>query len=697
MAVDSDTVSLRITLRYRDLDEFVQRYADNLSAAGLFLRTKAPKPTGTKIRFELLLASGTRALRGEGVVVSIRRDDKPGMALRFSVIDDDSQALIDRVVSEKGNGSLAPTPLTGDLGRAGAGSRPSWRSTRSATTGWTSLRSGDGASAPSASGTGDLPRRADVAGSARRSTTDRPWANTPPSRRPFSSEWSSGATAPPPAASSTPPTLPSKPPRLTEPDVIPTASSRPEPTEPDTAFVRGRASVRSHPAPALDLSTFPPAPMDNLGDAETPDAHQPPLVTASDAAPTVTATASPVTSEPPAAERPPFATPIASPPVPERPPFATPTASPPALEREATAASLTDDQPPFAPAGQQSGSSAWTHVDSPASEGTATKLDDDAVTAVDVAAVDALRPFTDTPSAGPSLASPAIEPDPPEANGAQTSSPPAIAVDGPPSALDELSRSEASTEDTAPAPPTAEASEPSPRDEVSATTPSPEDGLPPTEDVPAAAPQTTPAPILPALDEPQESEDERTNDALEAPTLDSMTEATDAGLSWPSLPSLPEPGATEDAFGHPASAPAEDDGVERDAPPVDASFVAPTAEDDGASPEPALPAAFEAINPTSEPDSGAFRPLEAFETLTNDAVGEYRRTADLDRSTEDLAGTDRRPAARRPRGLDRRRPGFGLRSCRACARRRRGADRRARARLACRRRGPAANSRPRAR
>ena len=87
-----DTVSLRITLRYKDLDEFVKRYAENISSAGLFLRTRAPKPTGTKIRFELLLADGVRALRGEGVVVTVREDDKPGMALRFNVLDAESRA-----------------------------------------------------------------------------------------------------------------------------------------------------------------------------------------------------------------------------------------------------------------------------------------------------------------------------------------------------------------------------------------------------------------------------------------------------------------------------------------------------------------------------------------------------------------------------------------------------------------------------
>ncbi len=117
----SGTVSLRITLRYQDLEEFVSRYAENISSAGLFLRTRTPKPTGTRIRFELLLVDGARALVGEGVVVAVRHDDKPGMALRFHTLEPESRAVVDRVVGAHGEGALAPTPLGGALARPGAG------------------------------------------------------------------------------------------------------------------------------------------------------------------------------------------------------------------------------------------------------------------------------------------------------------------------------------------------------------------------------------------------------------------------------------------------------------------------------------------------------------------------------------------------------------------------------------------------
>ena len=112
MSRQGETVSLRITLRYRSLDELVVRYAENVSSAGIFIRTRAPKPAGTRVRFELLLADGSRALRGEGVVVGARNDDKPGMSLRFSALEPTSEALVDRIVEAHGQGRLAPTPLS---------------------------------------------------------------------------------------------------------------------------------------------------------------------------------------------------------------------------------------------------------------------------------------------------------------------------------------------------------------------------------------------------------------------------------------------------------------------------------------------------------------------------------------------------------------------------------------------------------
>ncbi|HJL40151.1 MAG TPA: TIGR02266 family protein, partial [Myxococcales bacterium LLY-WYZ-16_1] len=116
MSGTADTVSLRVTLRYATVDEFIDRHCEHVSSAGLFVRTKAPKSPGTRIRFQLMLSDGQPALQGEGVVVSVRSDDRPGMALRFNELDDGSRSVVERLVERHGDGSLAPTPLSLRIG-----------------------------------------------------------------------------------------------------------------------------------------------------------------------------------------------------------------------------------------------------------------------------------------------------------------------------------------------------------------------------------------------------------------------------------------------------------------------------------------------------------------------------------------------------------------------------------------------------
>ena len=195
VAPTSESVSLRIKLRYGDLDEFVDRYHDHISSAGLFLRTRSPKPTGTQIRFELSLENGTRALRGEGVVVHIRNDDKPGMALRFNLLDADSQAIVERIVSSYGQGSLAPTPLTNAFTRDSAqreatrSVRTHWRGRPGGRTGWVPMSSpaSTSNSSKSSSPSPALPRQAsrDFSITSTEPLADAPSAPASSDRRPL--------------------------------------------------------------------------------------------------------------------------------------------------------------------------------------------------------------------------------------------------------------------------------------------------------------------------------------------------------------------------------------------------------------------------------------------------------------------------------------------------------------------------------
>jgi uncharacterized protein (TIGR02266 family) len=98
---------MRIKLKYPDVDTFIQKYAVNISRGGIFIATKTPKPVGTLLRFEFLLANaeGTAVIRGEGQVQWTREYDataptKPhGMGVKFTKLDGESQAIVERALA----------------------------------------------------------------------------------------------------------------------------------------------------------------------------------------------------------------------------------------------------------------------------------------------------------------------------------------------------------------------------------------------------------------------------------------------------------------------------------------------------------------------------------------------------------------------------------------------------------------------
>ena len=55
---DNSPVSIRIRLRYPDIESFVEKYAANVSQGGMFIQSRAPQPVGRLLRFEVLLADG---------------------------------------------------------------------------------------------------------------------------------------------------------------------------------------------------------------------------------------------------------------------------------------------------------------------------------------------------------------------------------------------------------------------------------------------------------------------------------------------------------------------------------------------------------------------------------------------------------------------------------------------------------------
>ncbi|HET9450471.1 MAG TPA: TIGR02266 family protein, partial [Aggregicoccus sp.] len=112
---DAKLLPLRVRLPYQDEEEFLARYGTNVARGGVFIATRAPKPEGTALAFEFVLADGARMLRGEGVVVKVQGDEasgRTGMTVRFTRLDAPSKALVDRILARRAQGAkpAAPAP-----------------------------------------------------------------------------------------------------------------------------------------------------------------------------------------------------------------------------------------------------------------------------------------------------------------------------------------------------------------------------------------------------------------------------------------------------------------------------------------------------------------------------------------------------------------------------------------------------------
>lgn len=121
--VERTPVTLKIKFKSETLDQFIERYAVDVSPGGIFIRTKEPLTVGTPMKFEFQLRDATPLIAGEGTVVWTRENDPsrpavaPGMGVRFDRLVDGSQGVIDKILVEKSKqpqraGSVTAKPFT---------------------------------------------------------------------------------------------------------------------------------------------------------------------------------------------------------------------------------------------------------------------------------------------------------------------------------------------------------------------------------------------------------------------------------------------------------------------------------------------------------------------------------------------------------------------------------------------------------
>ncbi len=94
-----------VTFRVPRFENFVTEYSANISATGIFIRTRQPLEPGTEMTLEFKVADDWKLIRGRARVVWVRREDggpdePAGMGVRFLEMDPQSRRLIHWMVDK---------------------------------------------------------------------------------------------------------------------------------------------------------------------------------------------------------------------------------------------------------------------------------------------------------------------------------------------------------------------------------------------------------------------------------------------------------------------------------------------------------------------------------------------------------------------------------------------------------------------
>ena len=111
--------SVRLHLKCPDAEDFVERFAPNVTRGGIFLATRDAREVGATIRFEIALLDDTVVFAGEGVVTWAK---PKGMGVKFTTLDPATEPMLERLLSRREAAAAAPeSPATTHARPAAAG------------------------------------------------------------------------------------------------------------------------------------------------------------------------------------------------------------------------------------------------------------------------------------------------------------------------------------------------------------------------------------------------------------------------------------------------------------------------------------------------------------------------------------------------------------------------------------------------
>ena len=103
-------IPIKLRVKYRSAKDFFEDYSGNISAGGMFIRTREPVEYGTKVLLEFVLPEIPMTVRGLGEVVRVVREgvsqEEPGgMGIKFLKFDAGSEESIKKFISRQAPGT----------------------------------------------------------------------------------------------------------------------------------------------------------------------------------------------------------------------------------------------------------------------------------------------------------------------------------------------------------------------------------------------------------------------------------------------------------------------------------------------------------------------------------------------------------------------------------------------------------------
>ncbi len=102
-------LSLKIRYKSATLEDFIERYSNDISRGGIFIKAKKPLAVGTLLKFEFILQDQSTLIHGVGRVVWRRdeaeadTDNPSGMGIKFIKMDPESRSIVQRIAEGRGH------------------------------------------------------------------------------------------------------------------------------------------------------------------------------------------------------------------------------------------------------------------------------------------------------------------------------------------------------------------------------------------------------------------------------------------------------------------------------------------------------------------------------------------------------------------------------------------------------------------